>query len=122
MSTMILQKEILPSVEATVNDDEVLTIISPPLAELNDNVGGSRKNATTKTAKNASLGNTKSTTKENLSMQYRKGSMVVVRSSTSAEDLSGTVTVVSAARDDVIVRMHTGPRIRVPLEQVRSGR
>lgn len=53
---------------------------------------------------------------------FRTGCMVVVRSSTSAEDLSGTITVLSRDKDDLILRLHAGPRLRVPLEQVRSGR
>ena len=55
-------------------------------------------------------------------VQFRTGSMVVVRNTTSTEDLSGTVTVISAEKDDFVVRMYTGPRLRVPLSQVRSGR
>lgn len=115
MAILNSEKEIRPTISATVNEDEVLTIATPPLADLDATL-------TRKTKPGSSAQTPPAVTKEGLSMQYRKGSMVIVRSSTSAEDLSGTVTVVSADKDDVVVRMHTGPRIRVPLEQVRCGR
>mmetsp|Transcript_26860 Transcript_26860/g.45317 ORF Transcript_26860/g.45317 Transcript_26860/m.45317 type:complete len:398 (+) Transcript_26860:35-1228(+) len=115
MAILNSEKESRPTISATVDNDEVLTIATPPLSDLDTTL-------TLKTKPAAAVPTPPSVVKEGLSMQYRKGSMVVVRSSTSAEDLSGTVTVVSADKDDVVIRMHTGPRIRVPLDQVRCGR
>jgi hypothetical protein len=51
---------------------------------------------------------------------YRTGCMVNVRSSNSDDDLSGSIVVVGD--DDLIVKLHSGPRLRIPYSQLRDRR
>lgn len=51
---------------------------------------------------------------------YRAGCMVNVHTSNSDDDLSGSIVVVGD--DDLIVRLHSGPRLRVPYSQLRDKR
>lgn len=51
-----------------------------------------------------------------------RGSLVSIRSTSSQCDdwLDGVIVVLS--EEDLIVRLHTGPRIRVPYSQIRDQR
>ena len=51
---------------------------------------------------------------------YHTGCMVSIRSSNSDDDLAGVVVVVGD--DDLIVKLHSGPRVRIPFSQLRDGR
>ena len=51
---------------------------------------------------------------------FRTGCMVRVHSTNSDDDLTGAVVVVGD--DDVIVKLHSGPRVRIPYSQLRDRR
>lgn len=54
-------------------------------------------------------------------MILSKGSLVtIIGSGIGPEGLSGVIVVTS--EDDLIVRLHTGPRIRIPFYQIRQQR
>mmetsp|Transcript_7070 Transcript_7070/g.10569 ORF Transcript_7070/g.10569 Transcript_7070/m.10569 type:complete len:361 (-) Transcript_7070:189-1271(-) len=91
----------------------------PPLdVEITDNslvIRSRPRRGSIDTTNNSTPSN--STPKEDI---YRVGCMVTIHSTDSDEQLNGKIMVIG--EDDVIVRLHTGPRLRIPLAQLRDRR
>ena len=67
-----------------------------------------------------SAGSESESISENKSILYPLGSMVILRSAISEEDFCGIITAISFK--DIVIRLGTGNRIRVYLNQLRDGR